>query len=69
MWRTRNHPDVPRRLRTVQSDFRRTTVSALTLPHRGYVSLSIDHRVIDGAQTNAWLSRFVQVLREWPASA
>lgn len=33
-----------------------------------YVSLTIDHRVIDGAQTNAWLTRFVEVLEAWPAS-
>jgi 2-oxoglutarate dehydrogenase E2 component (dihydrolipoamide succinyltransferase) len=32
-----------------------------------YVSLTIDHRVIDGAQTNAWLTRFVDVLESWPA--
>jgi 2-oxoglutarate dehydrogenase E2 component (dihydrolipoamide succinyltransferase) len=32
-----------------------------------FVSLSIDHRVIDAVQTNAWLSRFVEVLETWPA--
>jgi 2-oxoglutarate dehydrogenase E2 component (dihydrolipoamide succinyltransferase) len=32
-----------------------------------YVSLTIDHRVVDGHQTNAWLSRFVGVLETWPA--
>ena len=32
-----------------------------------YVSLTIDHRVIDGHQTNAWLSRFVETLEKWPA--
>jgi 2-oxoglutarate dehydrogenase E2 component (dihydrolipoamide succinyltransferase) len=31
-----------------------------------YVSLTIDHRVLDGSQTNAWLSRFVEVLQSWP---
>jgi 2-oxoglutarate dehydrogenase E2 component (dihydrolipoamide succinyltransferase) len=31
-----------------------------------YVSLTIDHRVVDGHQTNAWLSRFVEVLESWP---
>lgn len=31
-----------------------------------YVSLTIDHRVVDGHQTNAWLSRFVEVLETWP---
>ncbi len=31
-----------------------------------YVSLTIDHRVLDGHQTNLWLSRFVTTLEEWP---
>jgi 2-oxoglutarate dehydrogenase E2 component (dihydrolipoamide succinyltransferase) len=31
-----------------------------------YVSLTIDHRVVDGHQTNAWLTRFVEVLEGWP---
>ncbi len=31
-----------------------------------YVSLTIDHRVLDGHQTNLWLSRFVATLEEWP---
>ncbi|WP_097459460.1 dihydrolipoamide acetyltransferase family protein [Mangrovitalea sediminis] len=33
---------------------------------RAYVSLTIDHRVIDGSQTNAWLKRFVEVIENWP---
>ncbi|WP_462384090.1 dihydrolipoamide acetyltransferase family protein [Pseudomonas sp. Marseille-QA0892] len=33
---------------------------------RAYVSLTIDHRVIDGSQANAWLGRFVEVLEQWP---
>lgn len=33
-----------------------------------YVTLTIDHRVIDGHQTNAWLSRFVEILEAWPAA-
>jgi 2-oxoglutarate dehydrogenase E2 component (dihydrolipoamide succinyltransferase) len=32
-----------------------------------YVSLTIDHRVIDAFQTNAWLTRFVEALETWPA--
>ena len=32
-----------------------------------YVSLTIDHRVVDGHQTNPWLTRFVEVLESWPA--
>ena len=31
-----------------------------------YVSLTIDHRVVDGHQTNGWLTRFVEVLESWP---
>lgn len=30
-----------------------------------YVSLTIDHRVLDGFQTNAWLSAFVSTLENW----
>jgi 2-oxoglutarate dehydrogenase E2 component (dihydrolipoamide succinyltransferase) len=33
-----------------------------------YVTLTIDHRVVDGHQTNAWLSRFVEILESWPAA-
>ncbi len=32
-----------------------------------FVSLTIDHRVLDGVQTNAWLTRFVEVLETWPS--
>lgn len=32
-----------------------------------YVTLTIDHRVVDGHQTNAWLSRFVEIIESWPA--
>jgi 2-oxoglutarate dehydrogenase E2 component (dihydrolipoamide succinyltransferase) len=32
-----------------------------------YVTLTIDHRMLDGHQTNAWLTRFVEVLETWPA--
>jgi 2-oxoglutarate dehydrogenase E2 component (dihydrolipoamide succinyltransferase) len=28
--------------------------------------LTIDHRVVDGHQTNAWLSHFVNILESWP---
>ncbi|HEY4116012.1 MAG TPA: 2-oxo acid dehydrogenase subunit E2 [Rhizomicrobium sp.] len=33
-----------------------------------YVSLTIDHRVIDAFQTNAWLTKFVETLENWPAN-
>jgi 2-oxoglutarate dehydrogenase E2 component (dihydrolipoamide succinyltransferase) len=32
-----------------------------------YVTLTIDHRVIDAFQTNAWLSAFVETLESWPS--
>jgi len=32
-----------------------------------YVSLTIDHRALDAFQTNAWLTRYVEVLETWPA--
>jgi 2-oxoglutarate dehydrogenase E2 component (dihydrolipoamide succinyltransferase) len=31
-----------------------------------YVTLTIDHRVVDGHLTNAWLSRFVEIIEHWP---
>lgn len=39
---------------------------AIVVRPMAYVSLTIDHRVIDGHQTNAWLTRFVEVLEGWP---
>jgi 2-oxoglutarate dehydrogenase E2 component (dihydrolipoamide succinyltransferase) len=33
-----------------------------------YVSLTIDHRVIDGHQTNAWLTSFVEVVQARPGA-
>ena len=33
-----------------------------------YVTLTIDHRVVDGHQTNAWLTRFVEILENWTAA-
>jgi 2-oxoglutarate dehydrogenase E2 component (dihydrolipoamide succinyltransferase) len=40
---------------------------AIQVRPMAYVSLTIDHRVVDGHQTNAWLTRFVEVLEGWPA--
>ncbi len=40
-------------------------IDAMQIRPMAFVSLTIDHRVIDGAQTNAWLSRFVEVLEGW----
>jgi Pyruvate/2-oxoglutarate dehydrogenase complex, dihydrolipoamide acyltransferase (E2) component, and related enzymes len=39
---------------------------AMLIRPMAYVSLTIDHRVVDGHQTNAWLTRFVEVLETWP---
>ncbi len=41
---------------------------AMLIRPMAYVTLTIDHRVVDGHQTNAWLSRFVEVLESWPAA-
>jgi 2-oxoglutarate dehydrogenase E2 component (dihydrolipoamide succinyltransferase) len=38
---------------------------AMVIRPMAYVSLTIDHRVLDGHQTNAWLTRFVEVLEGW----
>ena len=39
---------------------------AILIRPMAYVSLTIDHRVLDGHQTNAWLTRFVEMLETWP---
>jgi len=39
---------------------------AMLIHPMAYVTLTIDHRVVDGHQTNAWLTRFVEVLESWP---
>jgi 2-oxoglutarate dehydrogenase E2 component (dihydrolipoamide succinyltransferase) len=39
---------------------------AIVVRPMAYVTLTIDHRVVDGHQTNAWLSRFVEVMEHWP---
>ncbi len=41
-------------------------VDTIQIRPMAYVSLTIDHRVVDGHQTNAWLSRFVELLEAWP---
>ena len=41
---------------------------AILVRSMAYVTLTIDHRVVDGHQTNAWLSRFVESLENWPAA-
>jgi 2-oxoglutarate dehydrogenase E2 component (dihydrolipoamide succinyltransferase) len=42
-------------------------VDTIQIRPMAFVSLTIDHRVIDAVQTNAWLARFVEVLETWPA--
>ena len=39
---------------------------AILVRPMAYVTLTIDHRVVDGHQTNAWLTRFVEILESWP---
>jgi 2-oxoglutarate dehydrogenase E2 component (dihydrolipoamide succinyltransferase) len=38
---------------------------AIVILPMAYVTLTIDHRVVDGHQTNAWLTRFVEILESW----
>jgi len=40
---------------------------AILIRPMAYVTLTIDHRVVDGHQTNAWLTRFVELIEGWPA--
>ena len=42
---------------------------AILVRPMAYVTLTIDHRVVDGHQTNAWLSRFVAIIEGWAAPA
>jgi 2-oxoglutarate dehydrogenase E2 component (dihydrolipoamide succinyltransferase) len=41
---------------------------AILIKPMAYVTLTIDHRVVDGHQTNAWLTRFVEILEGWPTA-
>ena len=41
-------------------------VDTIQIRPMAYVSLTIDHRALDGHQTNAWLTEFVQTLEAWP---
>jgi 2-oxoglutarate dehydrogenase E2 component (dihydrolipoamide succinyltransferase) len=41
---------------------------AIVILPMAYVTLTIDHRVVDGHQTNAWLTRFVEIIENWPAA-
>ena len=44
-------------------------VDTIQIRPLAYVSLTIDHRVLDGHQTNGWLSAFVDHLERWPPDA
>jgi 2-oxoglutarate dehydrogenase E2 component (dihydrolipoamide succinyltransferase) len=39
---------------------------AILVRPMAYVTLTIDHRVVDGHQTNAWLTRFGEIIESWP---
>jgi 2-oxoglutarate dehydrogenase E2 component (dihydrolipoamide succinyltransferase) len=41
-------------------------IDTIQIRPMAYVSLTIDHRVVDGHQTNGWLSRFVETIENWP---
>jgi 2-oxoglutarate dehydrogenase E2 component (dihydrolipoamide succinyltransferase) len=41
-------------------------IDTIQIRPMAYVSLTIDHRVVDGHQTNGWLSRFVELIENWP---
>jgi 2-oxoglutarate dehydrogenase E2 component (dihydrolipoamide succinyltransferase) len=41
-------------------------VDTIQIRPMAYVTLTIDHRVVDGHQTNGWLSRFVEIIESWP---
>lgn len=41
-------------------------IDTIQIRPMAYVSLTIDHRALDGHQTNTWLSAFVQALETWP---
>jgi len=38
---------------------------SLQIRPMAYVTLTIDHRVLNGEQANAWLARFVEVIEQW----
>jgi 2-oxoglutarate dehydrogenase E2 component (dihydrolipoamide succinyltransferase) len=41
-------------------------IDTIQIRPMSYVSLTIDHRVLDGHQTNLWLTAFVEALETWP---
>ena len=43
----------------------REGVDTIQIRPLAYVTLTIDHRALDGARTNAWLSRFQAAIEGW----
>nr|WP_298096112.1 2-oxo acid dehydrogenase subunit E2 [uncultured Shinella sp.] len=41
-------------------------IDTIQIRPMAYVSLTIDHRSLDGHQTNTWLGEFVRTLESWP---
>jgi 2-oxoglutarate dehydrogenase E2 component (dihydrolipoamide succinyltransferase) len=41
-------------------------IDAIQVRPMAYISLTIDHRVVDGHQTNGWLAKFVETIEQWP---
>ncbi len=40
-------------------------VDSIQIKPMAFVSLTMDHRVVDGHQTNSWLAKFVETLENW----
>lgn len=45
-----------------------TNEDAIAIRPMCYLSLTFDHRILDGASADGFLARVVQVLQEWPAA-
>ena len=41
-------------------------IDTIQIRPMAFISLTIDHRVVEGHQTNTWLTRFVEVIENWP---
>ncbi|HLY56268.1 MAG TPA: 2-oxo acid dehydrogenase subunit E2, partial [Stellaceae bacterium] len=41
-------------------------IDTIQIRPMAFVSLTIDHRALDGHQANAWLTRFVEAIETWP---
>lgn len=45
---------------------REVGVDTIQIRPMAYVTLTIDHRAVDGHEANLWLTRFVEILENWP---